>query len=189
MIGNPYSSALDADNFIRDNITDGGNASSNVFNGALYFWDHFGGQSHYLNEYVGGYATYTLMGGVVAISNDPLINNNNAVGAKIPRRYIAVGQGFFIRTDTPGAGGLISPITGGNVVFKNSQRAFRTESSTNSVFIRNSNPTVNVDIDNRPKIRLAFESPSGLKRQLLLGADSNTGNGFDIGYDALIARC
>ena len=45
LIGNPYPSAMDADKFLKDNIstTDGGNNTvGNVFNGALYFWDHFG---------------------------------------------------------------------------------------------------------------------------------------------------
>ncbi len=58
----------------------------------------FCGTSHYLGQYVGGYATYTLMGGTVAISNDPMINDDNSTGTKIPKRYIPVGQGFFIRT-------------------------------------------------------------------------------------------
>ena len=189
LVGNPYPSALNADTFIKDNIKDGGNATSNVFNGALYFWDHFGGQTHYLAQYVGGYATYTLMGGVVAIANDPLNINDGSAGTKVPVKYIAVGQGFFVKTelDSNVASNLITPITGGSIVFKNSQRAFKTESSANSVFFRTQNTTVSVaEEDERPKIRLKFDSPSGLHRQILLGADSNTTNLFDIGYDAPI---
>jgi hypothetical protein len=191
LIGNPYPSALDADAFIRDNIKDGGNATSNIFNGVLYYWDHFGGQTHYLGQYVGGYATYSLMGGVVAISNDPLINSNNATGTKTPKRYIPVGQGFFVQavidpailssTNNPN---LISPITGGTIRFKNSQRVFKIESATNSVFFRNNNTIVDSDIDNREKIRLSFEASSGLKRQLLIGADAYATSAFDLGYDA-----
>jgi hypothetical protein len=191
LIGNPYPSALDADAFIRDNIKDGGNASTNIFSGVLYYWDHFGGQTHYLGQYVGGYATYSLMGGVVAISNDPLINSNGATGTKTPKRFVPVGQGFFIQAilDPAVLSGsnnpnLISPVTGGTVKFKNSQRAFKIESAANSVFFRNNNSIVNVDTDNRQKIRLSFEAPSGLKRQLLIGADVNATNSFDLGYDA-----
>lgn len=191
LIGNPYPSALDADAFIRDNIKDGGNAATNIFNGVLYYWDHFGGQTHYLGQYVGGYATYSLMGGVVAISNDPLINSNGATGTKTPKRYVPVGQGFFIQAILDPAilsasnnPNLISPITGGTVRFKNSQRAFKIESAANSVFFRNNTSIVNADTDNRQKIRLSFESPSGLKRQLLIGADGNASNSFDLGYDA-----
>ena len=184
LIGNPYPSALDANAFIMDNVLDNGAPLSNAFNGALYFWDHFGGQTHYLSEYIGGYATYTLIGGTVAISNDPLINNNNATGTKVPQRYIPVAQGFFVRTDVAGVTGISNPITGGTIKFRNSQRAFKTESPANSVFFKSANSTASEDIDNRQKIRLSYETASGLRRQLLVGADTNTSNQFDIGYDA-----
>jgi hypothetical protein len=66
LIGNPYPSALDAREFILDNLSvaDGGNnLNGTVFNGALYFWDHFGEENtHTLRGYVGGYATKKLNG-------------------------------------------------------------------------------------------------------------------------------
>ena len=40
LIGNPYPSAMDAEEFIKDNLStiDGGNnTNGNIFNGALYF--------------------------------------------------------------------------------------------------------------------------------------------------------
>ncbi|WP_211234592.1 PKD-like domain-containing protein [Flavobacterium enshiense] len=186
LVGNPYPSALDANEFILDNILDNGRATTNVFNGALYFWDHFGSTTHYLAEYVGGYAVYNLTGGVAAVSTDPLINNNMATGSKIPKQFIPVAQGFFVRTDLSGVGGVTGQITGGTISFKNSQRAFKTESESaaNSIFIRNGNQTVDSDIDNRQRIRLSFEAPSGLRRQLLVGADAQASNLFDLGYDA-----
>lgn len=192
LIGNPYPSALDANQFILDNIKDnGGNASSNIINGALYFWDQFGGTSHYLAQYVGGYATYTLMGGVVAVSNDPIINNNNDMGTKIPKRFIPVAQGFFVKaygntsltTNNPN---MTSPITGGTIQIKNNQRTFERESGSSSIFFRNSNEaaTYNTSVDQRMKIRFGITSNNGFRRQILLGADSNTTSLFDIGYDA-----
>lgn len=39
-------------------------------------------------------------------------------------------------------------------------------------------------MDKRPKIRLDFTSPKGYHRQLLVTMDSQTSNGFDLGYDA-----
>jgi len=189
LVGNPYPSALDADEFIKDNIKDGaGRATSNIFNGALYFWDHFGGTTHILGQYVGGYATYSLMGGVVAMSNDPLTANNGNNGTKVPSKYIAVGQGFFIGTGattdlSTNNPNLSTPVTGGAISFKNSQRVFKTETSGNSTFFKN-NATATEAIDERQKIRLSFESPSGTFRQLLVGVDENTTSGFDIGYDA-----
>ncbi len=189
LVGNPYPSALDADEFIKDNIMDGqGRAASNIFNGALYFWDHFGGTNHVLSGYVGGYATYSLMGGVVGISDDPLINANDAMGTKVPTKYIPVAQGFFIGTSaltlTTNNPNLTTPVTGGTINFKNSQRVFKTETSGNSVFFKNNTNHVATTDDNRAKIRLTFQSPSGLFRQLLVGTDENTSNSFDIGYDA-----
>lgn len=193
LVGNPYPSALDADEFIKDNIKDGpGRAANNIFNGALYFWDHFGGQSHILNQYIGGYSTYTLMGGVVAISNDPLINANGSQGIRTPKKYIPVAQGFFIGTGSNSAvtsnnPNLSTPVTGGTVTFKNSQRAFKTKSNANSIFFRNSvNETVMTEEDTRPKIRLEFQSPSTIFRRLLVGVDENATNQYDIGYDAMI---
>jgi hypothetical protein len=189
LVGNPYPSALDADEFIKDNIADGaGRAATNIFNGALYFWDHFGGQTHILNQYVGGYATYTLMGGVVAMSNDPLTVNNGSNGVKTPKRYIPVAQGFFIGTGSNSAlttnnPNLSTPVTGGTISFKNSQRTFKIESAANSIFFRTQQELQTVN-DQRQKIRLLFESPSQLYRQILVGVDENATNSFDIGYDA-----
>ena len=190
LIGNPYPSALDADEFIRDNLKDCANcrATDNVFNGALYFWDHFGLTSnHYLAQYVGGYATYTLMGGLRAIANDPLtINDVLSTGSKIPQRYIPVSQGFFVDAALAPLLGTTSTVNGGILNFKNTQRAFVRENSPSSIFMKTSetNKIKATEIDTRPKIRLGFDSAIGSHRQLLLGADVNTSNLFDFGYDA-----
>ena len=206
LIGNPYPSAMDANKFIDDNIKDGGsNPVGNVFNGALYFWDHFGEKnSHYLKEYVGGYATYTKMGGAKAYSNDGRINNNGSHGTKRPGQFIPVGQGFFVIAVTDTLSNSIKTpylINGGDIVFKNSQRIFMPESISNSVFMKSANAksaqtsdgkvkdTIEPDenLDKRPKIWLQFDSTTGYHRQLLLGVDENASNFFDLGYDAPIA--
>ena len=202
LVGNPYPSALDADEFIKDNLstleTNGRNTSGNVINGALYFWDHFAKETHTLAEYEGGYATYTLMGGTAAISNDTRINATDSVGTKIPERYIPVGQGFFVSAVLDaGLVGLAQPVVGGNIVFKNSQRIFKKEavtgSNSGSVFLRSNTGSSKEKstgektaetIDTRPKIRLMYDSPKGYHRQLLVGVDENTTNDFDLGYDA-----
>jgi uncharacterized protein YdeI (BOF family) len=196
LIGNPYPSAMDANKFIDDNIKDGGsNLVGNVFNGALYFWDHFGKKnSHYLAAYVGGYATYTKMGGARAYSNDERINNDGSHGNKRPGQFIPVGQGFFVNAVLDSvSNSLSSPfiINGGDIVFKNSQRVFMTESLSNSVFMKtrksenNDEPYENTD--KSPKIWLQFDSPTGFHRQLLAGVNEKATNHFDLGYDAPIA--
>jgi len=198
LLGNPYASALDADEFIKDNIsnleTNGRNTNGNIINGALYFWDHFASSTHVLAEYQGGYATYTLMGGTSAISNDERINATGVVGTKIPERYVAVGQGFFVSSILDASlVGLTQPVVGGSILFKNSQRIFKREvvsgSNTGSVFLRsNSTYTESVvaqeNIDSRSKIRLMFDSTDGYHRQLLVGVDENATNEFNLGYDA-----
>lgn len=202
LIGNPYPSAIDADEFILDNISEGeGRNSVNVFNGVLYFWHHFGDESsHILKEYVGGYATYTLMGGVEAYSTNARINNSTPLigGGKIPERNIAVNQGFFVSAvkDIALTGDISVP--GGTIIFKNSQRVFEKErvtipSSDGSVFFKGvketsqAKTTATTKTDLRPKIRLEFNSPKGIHRQLLVGADKRATKNFDLGFDAPIA--
>jgi Concanavalin A-like lectin/glucanases superfamily/GEVED domain/MAM domain, meprin/A5/mu/Secretion system C-terminal sorting domain/HYDIN/CFA65/VesB-like, Ig-like domain len=188
LVGNPYASAIDANEFILDNVSDGaGRAASNIINGTLYFWEHWGGGSHNLGNYIGGYGTYTLLGGVAAVANDARINNDGSTGTKTPQRYIPVGQGFFV---TAGTGGTVS--------FKNSQRIFKTEASDPSVFMKanpgnqktsvasSTNANANINTDTRQKIRLMFDSPNGYHRQLLAGVDKSTSDLYDIGFDALL---
>ena len=201
LIGNPYPSAIDADEFIKDNIsssdTAGANNSVNVINGALYFWDHFAVSSHALADYQGGYAIYTLMGGVVAVNNDTRIDATGALGTKQPSRYIPVGQGFFVSATLdsdlvgePNDPDIDNAVVGGNIQFKNSQRIFKTEhDNTESIFMRKSNDnskSTSQDTDIREKIRLLFTSPEGFHRQLLAGVDTPASDGFDIGYDGLM---
>ena len=194
LVGNPYPSALDANKFIRDNLKDctGCTNTSNVFTGALYFWDHFGlSNNHYLAEYEGGYATYTLMGGVAGIANSPL--TATGTGTKVPQRYIPVAQGFFVDAflDSELTGPEIPTIvSGGTLVFNNSQRVFVKESIANSLFMRTNTKEKSgekqsvAEKDTRSKIRLGFYSSNGTHRQLLLGADPSATAQFDIGFDA-----
>ena len=205
LVGNPYPSALDADEFIKDNIsnleTNGRNTSGNVINGALYFWDHFASGTHVLAEYQGGYATYTLMGGTAAICNDTRINATGGVGTKIPERYIPVGQGFFVSAFLNASlVALSQPVVGGQIIFKNSQRIYKAEgvtgTNTGSLFFganfgsskENSSDQKTgekeVEADPRQKIRLMFDSPRGYHRELLVGVDESATNDFDLGYDA-----
>ncbi len=207
LVGNPYPSAIDATEFILDNLSvaDGGtNTNGTIINGAVYFWDHFGEENtHLLREYVGGYATRNLTGGVAAISNDSRINSTSnaggpATGTKIPGQYIPVNQGFFVSTAIEGFnnddGVPISSVDGGNVVFKNSQRVFVTEEvAASSVFMRTSGntkikPDANQEpINELPKVRLLYQSPGGYYRQIMLGSNIDASMDFDFGYDAFIS--
>ncbi|WP_373056602.1 LamG-like jellyroll fold domain-containing protein [Zunongwangia sp. H14] len=194
LIGNPYPSAMDAREFILDNLNQsdvaGARNTKNVFNGVVYFWDHFAGHTHILREYVGGYAAFTLAGAVPAVSIDERINDNEAQGTKIPQQYIPVGQGFFINTgldiSSGGAGGTGINVNAGNIIFKNSQREGIRESSSNSIFLKPIYPTKTSKAkkDERAKIRMRFDSPKGYHRQILVTADPVTTENVDLGYDA-----
>ncbi len=164
LVGNPYPSAIDADQFIQDNISS--------ITGTLYFWEHYGGDSHNLGDYEGGYATYTLAGGVGTgpATPDPDVNQTGS-GTKTPDRYIPVAQGFFVVGDADG----------GAIVFNNGQRIFVTEASGNSIFMRTN--TGQVEVDERFKIRLGFESTHDSHRQILLTVDERTTEDADWGFD------
>ncbi len=165
LIGNPYPSALDADQFIKDNISsaNGGNNANDIFNGTLYFWEHTGGNNHFGSGYQGGYATYNLTGGAPATDWQ---TGSTTVGTKTPQRFIPVAQGFFVWSE--------STNDGGNISFNNAQRKFVKEGS-NSVFIRPAALT---------NIRLGFNTPLNFHRQLLLGVRPQATDGIDTGWDA-----
>ncbi|WP_282148590.1 LamG-like jellyroll fold domain-containing protein [Algibacter lectus] len=173
LVGNPYPSAIDAHAFINDNPH---------LDGTLYFWEHYGGNSHILKNYEGGYATYNYSGGVPTIAKATPDADVAQTGSstKTPARYVPVGQGFFVKATS-----------GGNVTFNNNQRIFETEaSSTTSLFVRGTakkTTTAATDSsleDLRTKLRLNYNSPDGYTRQLLTTIDENATLQIDRGYDA-----
>ncbi|MFV8326133.1 PKD-like domain-containing protein [Flavobacterium sp. ZS1P14] len=186
LVGNPYPSAIDANEFILDNLA--GRAGVNVFNGALYYWDHFGlSNNHLLAEYQGGYATYTLMGGLKAVADNPLTVNDGSTGSKTPGQYIPVAQAFLVDNALdPTLAGTTATVQGGTLKFKNSQRAFVRETAASSVFMKTAGTktTTQEKPETRSKIRLGYTPPMGAHRQLLVGVDSHATNEFDIGYEA-----
>ncbi|WP_298953164.1 LamG-like jellyroll fold domain-containing protein [uncultured Nonlabens sp.] len=176
LIGNPYPSALDTHEFISDNPN---------LDGTLYFWEHWGGNTHILSSYQGGYAMYNYSGGVVNATigtSNPDVNQGG-IPTKRPERFVPVAQGFFV-----------TGITDGTIKFRNDQRNFVTEASGSSLFVaapgasHTGNSTHN-DYNNindlRPKIRLGFDSPNTIHRQLLLTVDSNASMNYDNAFDGV----
>ena len=178
LIGNPYPSAIDANQFILDNSTT--IAGADTTTGTLYFWEHWGGGSHASGEHQGGYATYSLAGGVPAASmgtNDPDLATGGTP-TKTPGRYIPVAQGFFVTAKATG-----------KIQFNNGQRIFQVEGEESSLFIKTSNTkseNSNKETDLRTKIRIGFNSVNKIHRQLLATIDETNGTPYyDWGYDAL----
>ncbi|WP_255573046.1 choice-of-anchor D domain-containing protein [Hanstruepera marina] len=183
LVGNPYASAIDAEQFITDNgpTIDGGvdpMVDDPLISGTLYFWEHWGGGSHILAEYQGGYGTYNYSGGAPAAAwgtPDPDVAQVGT-GTKTPGRYIPVGQGFFVLAEDDG-----------NVEFNNGQRVFQKEGTASSVFMRDSNSASRTNqVDNRMKIRLGFNSVNTIHRQLLVTVDERASENVDWGFDAEI---
>ncbi|MFK5970379.1 MAG: LamG domain-containing protein, partial [Candidatus Marithrix sp.] len=185
LLGNPYPSALDIHKFIDDN--------AGVIDGTLQLWQQWAGDSHYLNEYKGGYAQVNKLGSVRAFQFVGFYgaNNGSQDGTITPSRYLPVAQGFITEI-----------IADGNVEFNNSQRIFIKESDadgtynngssffkssdTKSKSKKSNSAKENNERDDMQKIRLEFNSTSGpaTRRELLLGFSETTTDGFDYGYDA-----
>ncbi len=187
LVGNPFPSALDANDFLPNNPQ---------LDGTMYFWEHFGGGSHFFDQYQGGYALYNLSGGTLAMSHPDVSQIGG--GTKIPGRYVPVAQGFFVNADSDGT-----------IVFDNSQRNFVRESLGTSIFVGantegdflglnqgasslNSPPnyddTIHDEEDTRLKFRIGFDTPLLLHRQLLLTVDENTSFQFDRMYDGIVGE-
>lgn len=144
LTGNPYPSALDLKLFFANSVN-----NQTVLNGEIYFWEQKQKNSHYLEDYEGGYGVYTpgplgdlFDNGTYAPAafvnyNDNGSNNANTSGnttdfsSNNQRRYAAIGQGFVITSN--GAGG--------NAEFNNSMRLYLPEDSSpignGSVFAKN----------------------------------------------------
>lgn len=184
LLGNPYASALDSQVFINTNLS--------ATDGSLYFWEHWGGGTHKLKDYEGGYATLNLVAGVPAISHPDVSSTGS--GTITPGRYIPVGQGFFV----------IASATGGTVTFNNDQRAFVKEDNVASnIHFRANNrndlnalgtetqhfPENNEGEESDEKIgllRLGYFTVDKFRRQVALGfVKGKATDGFDKGYDAL----
>jgi hypothetical protein len=182
LCGNPYASALDANKFIDDN------ASSIL--GTLYFWEHYTtNSSHSTIQYQGGYGTYTKTGGTPPVAPSGISGLGSS--SKVAKRFIPIGQGFFVTGST----------SGGTITFNNSQRLFIKEDdivnsftlfkNVNRAITENVDPLMNNAQDNvEPqqfmKIRLGFTSTDNLHRQILLGfMNEFATSGYDNGYDGI----
>ena len=172
LIGNPYPSAIDTDEFIKDNISvsSGGNGATDVIYGTLYFWVEGGSTSHNYSGYYGGYATRNLTGGAPPSVLPILVAGlGSSEFAVVPKQYMAVAQGFFVNA-----------VGAGNIVFKNSQRIFKTESSGESIHYKNDTE--------KSIVRIGYDDPEGFHRQIVLGfvPNSPANINYNIAYDALM---
>ncbi len=169
LVGNPYPSALDGHEFIRDN--------EGVIEGTIYLWEQWSGDNHNLAEYQGGYGTVNLAGQEKAYQwNDPNPDPEADPLAKEPSQYIPVAQGFFVEV-----------IEDGEIEFNNSQRIFKKEAEADGpIFFRTSNTeNQSTAVENTMgMIRLELEVSNGNKRSFVMAFSDSTTDGYDYGYDS-----
>ncbi len=153
LTGNPYPSALDLNQFF--------DANTNLDGKAYYWVQDKTINSHNIQSYSGGYATYNFANADVSaitagattsgyIFTDAVFTNydlgGNPIGVPSPPvpnyvnkgRFAPIGQGFMVRGVTG------APL--GTATFKNTYRVFVKEGAANeSVFQRNSNASTTTD--------------------------------------------
>ncbi|GEP51430.1 hypothetical protein FNO01nite_21020 [Flavobacterium noncentrifugens] len=166
LVGNPYASAISADNFIDLNT----NTS-----GTLYFWTHvdnistayaWSGYAGYSSD---DYAVYTKLGGTgtrgpIVVPGDPTSGST-----AVPAGSIASGQGFFIKYD--------GPTPSSTVTFNNS---LRSKGYDNTQFYK-----ANGSHEVKDRIWLNLQNPAGMFSQQLIGYIPDGTIGYDRGYDGL----
>lgn len=171
LIGNPYPSAIDATEFIRENYYDG---STGTIDGPIYVWNSEGvavaGNP--------GFDTYNF-------SQTDYYDLINLIGGTAPGPGlvpIPSGQGFFVSYHDNGESiSSNGDITEGEVYFNNIMRI--ADDVSNSDFYKNSNVKGKTStIDNKLWIKLT--SNNGVFDQILIGyldiaTDNYDGEAFD----------
>lgn len=189
LVGNPYPSAMDALAYIHDT------QNAATITGTLYYWEQdLSTNSHYIRDYNGGYATYTINAAgtvetfVSAVFNtyngDGSINvANTGSGSKTARRYIPIGQGFMVEG------------TANDVVrAKNVHRFFTRETAANSEFFRGTGkkeknePIFSKVPDDYKRFRLNIDFNNNYTRQLVQTFHSSASKGFDYGLESKISE-
>ncbi|MCH3885551.1 T9SS type A sorting domain-containing protein [Tenacibaculum aquimarinum] len=179
IVGNPYPSALDANQFMLDN--------SSVIKQEIYFWQHQGetstatiAEGHTQSGYLGGYTVLNRLTGVGAIQPGLGSGSIGAFTYDIPGNYIPVGQGFLVTAENTG-----------NIVFQNSQRAYqslRSDTPSGDSFFFGRGTETTTRTTDTPILRIGFEHINNfgvnLHRQIVVGFKEGLSFGFESGFDS-----
>jgi hypothetical protein len=163
LIGNPYPSALNAIDFINENLYNATTNPTNTLEGTLYFWSH--NNRLVENDFSGDdYYTYNLTGGVGFTSAG---TGNNVA----PDGFIASGQGFFVLNEIAG-----------DLKFNNTMR----EPKNNANFYKTKNTKKTRDLEaNRIWLNIT-DSAKKTGNQTMVGYIENATNNYDLGYDSYL---
>jgi hypothetical protein len=167
LLGNPYPSAIDADQFLSTN--------AGIMSGTLYFWTHntqIGNSSSNLGSgalaYTSDdYATYNRTGGTGVDSGT---STSAAVsGGAIPSGKIGAGQGFFASSKAIGT-----------ITFNNNMRV----SGNNTQFFKTKNDKSKIGSSiEKNRIWLNMTNKEGAFKQTLVGYISGATNSIDDAFD------
>ena len=166
LVGNPYPSALNLDQFLFENTNT---------TGIAYFWDsNKEVNSHYLENYEGGYGAYSPGAGIYvpAIFSKYTGNTQHEIGISgelYGRKIAPVAQGFM----------LIGKETG-SINFRNSHRVYQKEQKGLSEF----KSAKILNTTSIPYLRLQVEINDMLIRSLVLAFREDATNTVDHAMDA-----
>ncbi len=131
LVGNPYPSTFDLSLFLFENSGNGtinttcyGSVTRrNVTTGIAYFWDSKeNGSSHYVEDYMGGYGTFSPIDPCTDGIYEPPVfkttkgEGDGTRGKDFDRRFLPVAQGFMIQGAATG-----------KIIFKNTHRKMAPE--------------------------------------------------------------
>ena len=180
LLGNPYPSALDANEFLRGNTS--------ILEGTLYFWTHNtaiqnvgnitnGSQGSGALAYTSDdYATYNLTGGVTVVSTGNIVAGIAQTGNK-PSGKIASGQSFFAGINS----------VAGTVKFENSMRVgVGNLTGNNTQFFRTASgkSDVTTAYENH-RVWLNLTNTQGAFKQLLVGYITGATNAYEPFFDGV----
>ncbi|WP_033960554.1 T9SS type A sorting domain-containing protein [Psychroserpens jangbogonensis] len=194
LVGNPYPSAMDARAYIWDST------NRNSISGTLFFWEQdLSVNSHYLAQYVGGYATYTInelatLESFISATFDTynadgttLATGPSSTSSKRVYRYIPIGQGFMIEGNSANTTARTN----------NAMRIFVKKGGTQSEFFRTTeNTTISYDDliynedglqiipDDYKRFRINIDFNETYTRQLLHNFHQSATSDFDYGLES-----
>ncbi len=154
LLGNPYPSAIDIEQFF--------DANAGLLEPVVYLWTHTTPLSESGDYAFDDYATYNYTGGT---------GIGSGVGdGPIPEKNMGSAQGFFIRA-----------LTSGNAIFSNEMRLV---GQNDQFFKPERIKYRTAPEDEKDRVWLNLKNDQGGFNQLLIGFLEQAGPGFDPGYDA-----
>ena len=164
LIGNPYPSAMSADDFLLEN-----SINNNRIQGTIRFWTHNTAINSSSKYSAADYASYNYLGGV-GTAAAPSASTGGA-NTNIPSGFIAAGQSFM----------TISAGATGPVIFNNSMRVGIADKKT-QFFKGTKSKAASIE---KHRVWLNLTNTEGAFKQILLGYAKGATNGFDVAYDGL----